>query len=44
MVPLWWHKAMLLTGMMVLLFCFNRLPVVELRPDSTSVAEPDENP
>ncbi len=44
MVPLWWHKVMLLIGMMVLLWCFNRLPVVEFRPDSASVAEPDENP
>ena len=44
MVPLWWHKAMLLIGMAVLLYCFNRLPVVELQPDSASVAEADENP
>ncbi len=44
MVPLWWHKVMLLIGMAVLLWCFNRLPVVEHRSDSTSVAEPDENP
>lgn len=44
MVPLWWHKVMLLIGMVVLLWCFNRLPVVELRSDLASVAEADENP
>ena len=44
MVPLWWHKAMLLLGMIVLLYCFNRIPVVELQADVTSVAEADENP
>ena len=44
MVPLWWHKVMLLVGLSVLLLCFHRLPVVEHAIDITSVAEQDENP
>lgn len=43
MVPLWWHKGMLLTGCVVLLYCFNRLPIVDIQPDSVLVAELDEN-
>ncbi|MBY3787189.1 YbaN family protein [Photobacterium carnosum] len=44
MVPLWWHKLMLLVGLTILLYCFNRLPVVDIQLDPASVAEPDENP
>ena len=44
MVPLWWHKLMLLVGLVALLYCFNRLPIVDIQPDSVSVAELDENP
>ncbi|SJZ41185.1 Inner membrane protein YbaN [Photobacterium toruni] len=44
MVPLWWHKLMLLGGLVILLYCFNRLPVVDIQPDSSSVAEPEEKP